>query len=175
MRVTYDQIQNEVREISLLFGESKEYVPGFFENVRMVLLPLAIYFLFYFICPFTDVFIMNIWLGGGVMSIFFWYFVAKFFYSFSLIFSMLPKGISEKYHVLKIVSGKARIYYVIWNCSIFIVGLISVFTFLNVLSLSILTVLSTIALAIAFNMDISRYQISGLFGAFAAAKEKWNQ
>jgi len=175
MKITYNQIKDEIKEVSLLIGGSEQFVPGILENFKFVLLPLVLYSIFFSLCPFGEVFDLNLWCALGVMSIFFWYFAARFFYGFGVIFSMLPKGAFEKYQVIKIVTDKARIYYIVWIVAIVIAGLLSVFTIFNVLSLAVITLLSTIMLGIAFNLDISRYQISGLFGALAAAKEKWNQ
>lgn len=172
MNMRYDQIQSEVKEISLLMADSKEGIPGFLSVVKPLIVPPVIYFFFYFLCPFFDVFVTNIWQAAGVFSLAFWFFVSFFIYGYILLFSMLPKGTVEKYQILKVLYGKLKVYYGLWILSIVVAGLMSIFTIFNIISLSLISLLSTIVLGLAFNVDISRYQISGLFGAVAAAKEK---
>ncbi|WP_209904653.1 hypothetical protein [Pantoea cypripedii] len=171
MPLTYKKIQFEIKEISLDIIYSQEVVPGVLAHIRLTLLPMALYFGFYVACAFTDVFIQNIWLGLGLISLAFWVFLTIFVSGYRSLFSMLPADAFDKYEILKLYKKKVIIYYSIWLCFIVIGGLVSVFTMLNILPLVAMTLLSTIILSLLFHLDISRYQISSLFGALIAVKE----
>ncbi len=172
MKVRYDQIQKEVKEISLMMVNSREEVPTLFSGVRYVLIPAIIYFTFFLICPFFGWFDKNLWQGAGLFSLAFWFFISVFLYSYSMLFAMLPRHAFKKFIILDILSKKVRLYYFIWVVSILISGLLSIFTVYNILILSMVTLVSTVVLGLFFNLDVSRYQIAGLFGAISAAKEK---
>lgn len=174
MRVTFSEVQQEVKDISLLINSSNEIIPSVFSGFKRMLLPVFMYFLFYSLCPFGEVFDRNLWLGLGVISVFFWFFISFFLYGYSMLFSMLPKDAFQKYKVLRLYRSKAKYYYLAWNVVIIFAGMLSLFTIFNVIALAATTLLATILLAIFFSLDISRYQMSAIFGAASAAKHKMN-
>ncbi|MBS0883444.1 hypothetical protein JK231_22905 [Pantoea sp. JGM49] len=172
MKVRYDEIQQEFKEISLMMVNSKEEIPSLLLGGKFIFIPALIYFIFFLICPFFGWFDNNLWQGAGIFSLAFWFFISVFLYSYSMIFSMLPKHAFKKFIILGILTKKVRVYYFLWIASIIVAGLLSIFTVYNILILSIATLISTVVLGLIFNLDISRYQIAGLFGAISAAKEK---
>lgn len=174
MRVTFSEVQQEVKDISLLISSSNEIVPSVFSGFKRMLLPVSLYFLFYLLCPFGEVFDRNLWLGLGIMSVFFWFFISFFLYRYSMLFSMLPKDAFQKYKILKLYRSKAKSYYLVWNVAIIVAGMLSLLTIFNVIALAAITLLATILLAIFFNLDISRYQMPAVFGAASAVKHKMN-
>lgn len=174
MRVTFSEVQQEVKDISLLISSSNEIVPSVFSGFKRMLLPVSLYFLFYLLCPFGEVFDRNLWLGLGIMSVFFWFFISFFLYGYSMLFSMLPKDAFQKYKILKLYRSKAKSYYLVWNVAIIVAGMLSLLTIFNVIALAAITLLATILLAIFFNLDISRYQMPAVFGAASAVKHKMN-
>lgn len=174
MGVTFSEVQQEVKDISLLISSSNEIVPSVFSGFKRMLLPVSLYFLFYLLCPFGEVFDRNLWLGLGIMSVFFWFFISFFLYGYSMLFSMLPKDAFQKYKILKLYRSKAKSYYLVWNVAIIVAGMLSLLTIFNVIALAAITLLATILLAIFFNLDISRYQMPAVFGAASAVKHKMN-
>lgn len=171
MNITYDQIRLEVKGISEELAHSRLVVPSIFQSIKAGLLPAVIYFFFYVACMFTDVYIKTVWQGVGVISIFFWIFIALFISGYSQIFSMLPKDAAKRYEIVRIYTKKAKCYYVVWVATITLAGLVSVFSILNIIALAGVSLLSTIFIVLAFNFDISRFQLAGLFGVISAAKE----
>ncbi|WP_275555782.1 hypothetical protein [Mixta sp. Marseille-Q2659] len=174
MSVTYSEIKEEVKQVSLLISSSNEVVPSVFSCFKNMILPIGLYFIFYFLCPLGELFDKNLWLGLGVMSVFFWFFISYFLYGYSVLFSMLPESAFEDYKILKIYKSKAKKYYAVWIFMILVSGFLSLFTMFNVIALAAISLLSTIVLAISFSLDVSRYQISAIFGAASAIKQKIN-
>lgn len=171
MSITYDQIRLEVKGISEELAHSRLVVPSVFQNVKAGLLPAIIYFLFYISCMFTDVYIKTVWQGVGVISIFFWIFITLFISGYSQIFSMLPKDAAKRYEIVRIYTRKVKCYYMAWIATITLAGLVSIFSILNIIALAGISLLSTVFIALAFNFDVSRFQLAGLFGVISAAKE----
>lgn len=170
MSITYDQVKLEVKGISEELAASSSVVPGAFQSIKAGLYPAMIYFCFYIACMFTDVYIKTVWQGIGVISIFFWMFITFFISGYGQIFSMLPKDAEKRYEIVRIYTKKVRIYYLVWLTTIVLAGLISVFSILNIIALAGISLLSTVFIALAFNFDISRFQLAGLFGVVSAAK-----
>lgn len=170
MQITYNQIQSEIKQIAELVARSDQPVPGVFGIIKKPLLPAAIYFAFYFLMPFFDVFDFNLWAATGFMSFFFWMFISIFIYGYGAIYSMLPPGAEDEYLILRIIKRKVRRYYLIWIGAIVFAGVVSIVSFLNIITLAGISLLSSIFIGIALNVDISRYQMSALFGAVEAAK-----
>lgn len=171
MNITYEQVRKEVKELSADIVSSKAEVPSVLSNLKPTLLLSFTYFIFYFCCYFSTFFIEKIWLFVGLLSIFFWVFIALFISGYCQFFSMLPADAQKKYEIVRIFRTKARAYYMVWFACVFIAGVVSLFSMLNIIVLAGATVISTFALVMAFSFDISRYQISGLFGALGAVKE----
>lgn len=175
MSITYDQIRLEVKGISEELAHSRLVVPGVFQSIKAGLLPAMIYFFFYIACVFTDVYIKTVWQGVGVISIFFWVFITLFMSGYSQIFSMLPKDAAKRYEIVRIYTKKVKCYYLMWVVSVTLAGLVSVFSILNIIALAGISLLSTVFIALAFNFDVSRFQLAGLFGVISAAKESLKQ
>ncbi|MDF7630756.1 hypothetical protein PUG46_15955 [Erwiniaceae bacterium L1_55_4] len=171
MAITYDTIKKEIQCISEEVLNTSREVPSVFKTVKFGLIPTVLYFSFYFLCIFTEVFIKNIWLFIGFLSVFFWVFMSLFISGYMQMFSMLPKDAHERFEIVKIYRSKAKIYYIAWLSLIAISGLVSIFSIWNSIALAVLTVLSTAILAIAFNFDVSRYQLASLFGVAGAVKK----
>lgn len=171
MSITYDQIKLEVKGISEELATSSLVVPGVFQNIKAGLFPAIIYFCFYIACMFTDVYIKTVWQGVGVISIFFWMFITLYISGYGQLFSMLPKDAEERYEIVRIYTKKVKVYYLVWVVAIVLAGLISVFSILNIIALAGISLLSTVFIALAFNFDISRFQLAGLFGVVSAAKD----
>lgn len=171
MSITYDQIKLEVKGISEELATSNLVVPGVFQNIKAGLFPAIIYFCFYIACMFTDVYIKTVWQGVGVISIFFWMFITLYISGYGQLFSMLPKDAEERYEIVRIYTKKVKVYYLVWVVAIVLAGLISVFSILNIIALAGISLLSTVFIALAFNFDISRFQLAGLFGVVSAAKD----
>lgn len=172
MTITYEKIKSEVKAISEEMVDSRNEVPSIFSTVKYGLIPAVIYFAFYFACPLTDVFIKNIWVFLGFLSFFFWLFISIFISGYSQIFSLLPKNAQKRFEIVKICRKKMKVYYAIWLASIALAGTLALVTIWNVIALAVITVISTVLIALAFNFDISRYQIASLFGVVSAIKEK---
>lgn len=172
MTVTYEKIKSEVKIISEEMVNSSNKVPSIFSKVKYGVLPAGIYFIFYLACPLTDVFIKNIWMFLGFLSFFFWVFISIFISGYSQFFSLLPENAQDRFEIVKICCKKMKVYYAIWLISVFLAGLLALITIWNVIALAVVTVLSTVLIALAFNFDISRYQIASLLGVVSAVKEK---
>ncbi|MBZ6396884.1 MULTISPECIES: hypothetical protein [Pantoea] len=172
MTITYEKIKSEVRIISEEMVNSSNKVPSIFSTVKYGLLPAGVYFTFFLACPFADVFIKNIWMFLGFLSFFFWVFISIFISGYSQFFSLLPEGAQERFEIVRICCKKMKVYYAIWLASVFVAGLLALFTIWNVIALAVVTVLSTVLIALAFNFDMSRYQLASLFGVISAIKEK---
>ncbi|MDU3818618.1 hypothetical protein [Mixta hanseatica] len=175
MSITYNQIKLEVRQISEELARSNSVVPGVFQSIKGGLLPALIYFCFYIACIYTDVYIKTVWQGVGVISIFFWVFITLFMSGYGRIFSMLPKDAGQRYEIVRIYTKKVKVYYLVWVAAIVVAGLVSVFSILNIIALAGISLLSTVIIALAFNFDISRFQLAGLFGVLSAAKDNLNR
>lgn len=175
MSITYDQIKVEVKRLSEELARSNSVVPGVYQNIKGGLLPALIYFCFYIACVYTDVYIKTVWQGVGIISIFFWIFIMVFMSGYGRIFSMLPKDAEEKYEIIRIYTRKVKIYYLAWVVAIVVAGLVSVFSVLNIIALAGISLLSTVFISLAFNFDISRFQLAGLFGVLSAAKNNLNR
>ncbi len=175
MSITYDKIRAEIKGISQEIANSKEIVPSPLDNIRSGLLPAAIYFSFFIACAFTDAYIKNVWQAVGLVSFFFWIFIIVFISGYAQVFSMLPKDAANRYEIVRVYRKKVKVYYFIWVSAVILGGLISILSIFNILALAAITLLSTVFLALFFNLDISRYQLSGLIGALSAAKESINR
>lgn len=171
MAITYEKIKSEVKAISEEMVSSSNEVPTVFSTVKYGLIPAVIYFCFYCACPLTDVFIKNIWMFLGFLSFFFWVFISLFISGYSQIFSLLPHNAQERFEIVKICRRKMKVYYAVWLASIVLAGLLALVTIWNVIALAVVTALSTALIALAFNFDMSRYQLSSLFGVIGAIKE----
>lgn len=172
MTIAYEKIKSEVKVISEEMVNSSNKVPSVFSTVKYGVLPAGIYFMFYFACPLTDVFIKNIWMFLGFLSFFFWVFISIFISGYSQFFSLLPESAQDRFEIVKICCKKMKVYYAVWLISVFLAGLLALITIWNVIALAVVTVLSTVLIALAFNFDISRYQIASLLGVVSAVKEK---
>lgn len=175
MNITYSKVQLEVKGLSEELAKSDSLVPSVFQNIKTGLFPAAIYFLFYIACMYTDVYIKTIWQGLGIISIFFWVFMALFISGYRQLFSMLPKDAVKRYEIVRIYTKKLKVYYLAWITSIVIAGFVAVFSMLNIIALAGISLLSTIFIALAFNLDISRFQLAGLLGVLSAAKNNLNR
>lgn len=175
MAITYDQVRREVKDLSVEISNTKEVVPGLFSNLKICLLPVAIYFAFYLSSYSLGYYMRNIWFAGALMSVFFWFFISLFLSGYSQVNSMIPKDASERYEIVKIYRLKAKIYYCIWISSIVIGGILSLSTMLNILALAGVSLVSSFLLGIVFNIDVSRYQISSALGVLSAVEEKINR
>jgi len=172
MAITYDKIEKEIQCISEETLNASREVPSVFNTVKLGLIPATVYFSFYFLCALSEVFIENIWLFIGFLSIFFWVFMSLFISGYRQMFSMLPKDAHERFEIIRIYRSKAKAYYLTWLALIVIAGIISLFSIWNSIALAVLTVLSTAFLAIAFNFDVSRYQLASLFGVVGTVKNE---
>ncbi|WP_333897745.1 hypothetical protein [Mixta calida] len=175
MAITYEQIKREIQCVSEEVVNSNNEIPSLLSTVRYGVIPAAIYFFFYFCCCFTDVFIKNIWLFVGFLSFFFWVFISLFISGYSQVLSMLPKDAQDRFEIVRICQNKMRVYYAGWLFSIALAGVLSLVTIWNAIALAAVTALSTILIALAFNFDISRYQLASLFGAIGALKAGLNK
>lgn len=108
------------------------------------------------------------------MSSLFWLFIALFVSSYKQNLSMLPKDAEERFEIVRIYKSKMKSYYIFWNAIIFLAGVVSVVTNLNVLALFVLTFSCSFFLVIFFNIDVSRYQLASAFGILSAVEEKIN-
>lgn len=84
---------------------------------------------------------------------------------------MLPKDAAKRYEIVRIYTRKVKCYYMAWIATITLAGLVSIFSILNIIALAGISLLSTVFIALAFNFDVSRFQLAGLFGVISAAKE----
>ena len=98
-------------------------------------------------------------------------FITLYISGYGQLFSMLPKDAEERYEIVRIYTKKVKVYYLVWVVAIVLAGLISVFSILNIIALAGISLLSTVFIALAFNFDISRFQLAGLFGVVSAAKD----
>lgn len=171
MAITYEKIKSEVKAISEEMINSKSEIPSLFSTVKYGVIPAGLYFSFYFMCPLTDVFIKNIWMFLGFLSFFFWVFISIFISGYSQFFSLLPDDAEERFEIVKIFQRKMKVYYTAWLASIALAGFLALITIWNVIALAVVTVLSTVLIALAFNFDISRYQLASLFGVVDSLKE----
>jgi len=155
---------------------SKQEIPSPLAAVKFIKYHLAAYFFFVVITFFTwkedDI---AIWFGIVAFGVFNWFFHISSAISVQSILSRISDESFEKYTILKLLKKKVVFYGSIWMVFIVMAGIFSIFSELNIAVLVGGNFIFTIFMAIIFNMDIGRYQISGLWGSLKAAKANFSQ
>lgn len=175
MKVTYDLIEKETRQITDEFLNSKQEIPSPLDALKFIKYHIAAYFFFVFVSFFTwSEEGVAIWFGILVFGVFNWFFHISSAMSVQSIFSRISSESFGKYIILKLLKKKILFYSIVWMVFIVLAGIISVLSQYNIAALVVGNFVFTIFLAIIFNVDVSRYQISTLWGALKAAKENYS-
>ncbi|NIF23930.1 hypothetical protein [Candidatus Pantoea multigeneris] len=172
--VTYREIEDESKEIVALMASSEQTVPRFFSFFKWIKYHFFIYVILAVICLFElDVAKYGwSWLLVFSFGLLNWFFISAFVSSYSNMFSMLESEKLKDFKLCKILARKIKTYGVSWFAFLILMGAVGVFTELNVAAIVIGNFVFSIFCFFIFNIDISRYQISGLLGAISAVKEK---
>ncbi len=85
---------------------------------------------------------------------------------------MLDNDMLSRFELSRVISKKVKVYGVIWFFIILVFGIVGLISEWSLIPLVFGNFITTLIALFIFNMDISRYQIAGLFGAVSAAKEK---
>ncbi len=175
--ITYEQVEKDSKAIASLMSESKREIPSFFSTFGRVKLHFIAYCTFsalsYFSLPTQDGFLL--WLFFVFFGLFHWLVIFAFVSSYAGIFSMLDENMLSRFELSRVIGKKVKAYGVVWFFIIFVLGVVSMISEWSVIPLVIGNFITTLIALFVFNMDVSRYQISGIFGAVSAAKEKFSQ
>ncbi|OON34707.1 hypothetical protein BTJ39_23365 [Izhakiella australiensis] len=172
--MTYEQIEKDSKAIASLMSESKREVPSFFSMFGKVKIHFIAYCTFallsYFSLPTQDGFLL--WLFFLFFGLFHWLVIFAFVASYAGIFAMLDKDILNRFELSRVIGKKVKVYGMVWFFLILVSGVVSLVSEWSLIPLVIGNFITTLIALFVFNVDISRYQIAGFFGAVAAAKEK---
>lgn len=177
MQINYEEIRNDSKKITDSMMSSKQCVPSFFEPMRYVKYHILTYLIFALLSFFFpdasgDIMIGIAILGFGLLH---WFFIFCFISGYVGLFAMVSSSDVKELKLSRIISKKVKSYGIAWLMIITLLGLVSVTTELNIGALVFGNFLFSIFGFFIFNLDISRYQVAGLFGALSAAKDKMNQ
>ncbi|MDT0177837.1 hypothetical protein Q9R34_17565 [Enterobacter sp. BRE11] len=177
MRMTYDEIKNDSEVIALQFGLSKKEVPSFFSPLKRMGLHLLVYFLFsffsYFLMPEgSDKLAWFCALAFGVVN---WIFIIGFIFGYEFIFSVVNDPKVNELKLVKVLKRKVRAYGMVWLVSLVLLGGVSLVTEMNLGALVIGNFIISLIGLLLFNVDISRYQISGMLGVASALNQSFKK
>lgn len=178
--LTHKQVREEVSELIRSVSTSDTTPPSLFNAAKPALYLFAISELLIIISVAVEFSNFGAVQGESVFSLFlnllFWAILSVMSVSYVSLLAMIPSEISLKSELLNMLRKKLRAYIrvlvVLWllvsaafcmlagGGAIFIFGAVFVSMFLSIL---------------LFNMDMSRYQLSGLFGALQTAKHEWKK
>lgn len=173
MNISYEELVSDSKKIAESMLSSKEMVPSLFNVLGVLKVQFLIYVVFVvasFLFLGTNGRI-DIWLGVAVFGILHWLFLLVYASGYVSLFSMLNQDVVKDLMLVRLISGKIKFYGGAWTVCVFILGLISVFTELNVAAIVFGNFIVSILGLIIFNIDVSRFQIPSLVGALAAAKD----
>ncbi|MGG9089106.1 hypothetical protein ACRFNL_22855 [Serratia marcescens] len=174
--LTHKQVREEVSELVRSVSTSDTTPPSFFDAAKPALYLFAISEFLIVISVAVEFSNFGTVQGESVFSLFlnlfFWAILSVMSVSYTSLLAMIPSEVSRNSELLKMLRKKVRAYIkvlvVLWvlvsaaicvlagGGAIVIFGTVFVSIFLSVL---------------LFNMDVSRYQLSGLFGALQEAKK----
>ena len=173
MRMTYDEIKSDSEVISLQFGLSKNEVPSLFSPIKKLGFHLVVYFIFsgvsYFLMPEGSDKLS--WFGALAFGVVNWIFIVVFVSGYDFIFSIVSTPQINELKLVKMLKRKVRTYGIVWLVLLILLGAISLTTEINLGALVIGNFIISLLGLLVFNVDISRYQISGFLGAASALNQ----
>lgn len=177
MKISYEEIRSDSKKITDSMLSSKQYVPSFFEPMKCVKYHMLTYLLFSLLSFFLpdmngDILIGLVILGFGLLN---WFFIFCFISGYAGLFAMISFPDVKELKLSRIFSKKVKAYGISWLLIIILLGLVSVTTEMSIGALVFGNFLFSIFGFFVFNLDVSRYQLAGLFGALSAAKNNLNQ
>lgn len=173
MRITYDEIKRDSERIALEVGSSEKEVPSFFFPIKRIGLLLIVYFLFagisYFLMPKGSDKLA--WFGVLAFGVFNWVFIAAFIFGYEFIFNIVNTPEVNELKLVRVLKRKVRAYGMVWLIVLVLLGLTSLVTDMNLGALVIGNFIFSLLGLLIFNVDISRYQISGALGVISALNQ----
>lgn len=168
--ITYKQIKDEVESISLEIASSEQVVPSYWALIKpfKIVYCLVAFFVVACFVVSDDIYFANVAFSGVVVFVFL--IISAFLSSYTGMFMMLPGGSWKKYKILRILRKKIKVYGGVYTAVIFTSGTLALFCNGAVGIIPISAFVAFVVLFISFNIDVSRYQLSSLFGVLAAAK-----
>lgn len=173
MNISYEEVTSDSRRITEAMLSSKKMIPPFFKVFGFLRYQVLIYIAFAvasFLSLGPDDRI-EIWLSVIVFGLLHWFFLFIYLSSYMIFLSVIEGGNLKDLKLVRIISVKIKVYGCVWAAAIFVLGVVSVSTELNVAAIVIGNFILSIFGLMVFNFDVSRFQIPSLVGALAAAKE----
>jgi hypothetical protein len=178
--LTHKQVREEVSELVRSVSTSDTTPPSLFNAAKPALYLFAISELLILVSVVVEFSNFGVVQGESVFSLFlnmiFWAILSVMSVSYISLLAMIPSEVSRNSELLSMLRRKLKSYIkvlvVLWllvssafcvlagGGAIVVFGTVFISIFLSVL---------------IFNMDMSRYQLSGLFGALQTAKHEWKK
>lgn len=172
MNIKYDEVRTDSQKITEAMLSSAKMVPSMFKFIHVIKYQLCLYLAFVILSAFmlskSDR--IDIWLGVLAFGFLHWLFLFNFVSGYANLFSMLKENSLQNLKLVKILSKKIKVYGWLWAIGIFISGVLSVFSELNLGALVFGNFIVSILILMVFSIDVSRFQISSLVGSLSAVK-----
>ncbi|QHM74016.1 hypothetical protein [Mixta intestinalis] len=172
--MTYEEIQKDSKEIINIICSSQRKIPGFFSMFGKVKYHFIIYCVLggvsYFSLPLPKN--IGLWLFFVAFGLFHWVVIFSFIATYANLSNMIGDERLKELSLVKVIARKINFYGLVWLVLLIVCGVSGIFTEWSILPLVIGNMIVTFLMAIVFNIDISRYQISSIIGAVKAVRNK---
>lgn len=173
MNISYDEVASDSKKLAEAMLSSREFVPTLFNGLNSFRIQISIYIAFvvasfFFLEKGARI---DIWFGVVAFGLMHWVFLLTYASGYLNLYSMINKKVVEDLKLVRVLTGKFKVYGWVWSISIFLLGVVSLSTELNVAAIVFGNFIVSILGTIIFNLDMSRFQIPSLLGAISAAKD----
>lgn len=151
---------------------SKRIAPSFFNPLKCLRYHLTVYLIFAVLSFFFPDMGGEVLIGVGVLffGVVNWIFIFAFTSGYVNLYSMVNIPEVKELTLTKILSSKLKAYGLVWFGFIVILGVVSITTNINIGALVFGNFAFSLLGLFILTIDLSRFQLSGLFGAVSAIK-----
>jgi len=174
MNISYDEVKVDSEKLIDAALSSTNTIPSFFAPLGYLKYHLLAYVAFSALALYIPDVGGDVMMVLGVLIFGFlnWLFIFGFASGYVTLFAMVSNPAVRGLKLTKIISAKLKVYGIAWLALIFILGLVSIVSDINIGALVFGNFVFSILGFFILNIDLSRYQLSALMGAVSAIKDK---
>ena len=172
MNISHDEIKADSKVLAEAAMSSSSTVPSFFLPLSYLKYHFAVYIVFAALSFFLPDMSGDSLIGLGVLGfgLLNWLFIFGLASGYVSLFAMVSNPDVKGLKLTKVISSKLKAYGIVWFCLLVVLGLASINTGLSIAVLVFGNFILTIFGLFILNIDLSRFQLSGLIGAASAIK-----